>query len=147
MKTISLAILAAVALAFFAGAQQTQPSILNTPVQYNPINSYTTAATNTTAVVTITGVAGQRVRIYSVSLWCGGAPGSGLRPALQITDAGNLIYAQPGGMNTTADVYPIGDYHWLPGLTFSAAGTAVITGNPGNVCTGGTFMNVQADQF
>jgi hypothetical protein len=40
----------------------------------------------------------------------------------------------------------VGDYHWLPGLTLSIGGTAIITGNnPG--CTGGSFMNVQADRF
>ncbi len=146
MKTITL-VSALIALALFSSAQQTQPSIHNTPVQYNPLNSYVTAAGSSTAVLTITGVAGQRVRLYSISIWCGGAPGSGLRPSVQITDAGNMIAALPGGMNTSADVYPIGDYHWLPGLTFSTAGTAVVTGNAGNVCTGGTFMNVQADQF
>lgn len=126
---------------------QEQPSILVNNNQYNPVNSYTTGAGSSTAVATITGVAGQRVRLYHVSVWCGGAPGSGFRPSVQVTDAGSLVINEAGGMNTSADVYPIGIYTFTPGYAFSSGGTVVITANAGNVCTGGTFMNVQADQF
>jgi hypothetical protein len=68
-------------------------------------------------------------------------------PAIQITDAGNLMFQTPGGARTTADVYPVGVSQFNPGLAFSVASTVVITANPGGGCTQGTFLNVQADQF
>lgn len=147
--TKSLVLVAVSCLLFVLNvpAQITQPPLLNTPVQYAPVNSYIEATGSNTAVATITGVTGQRVRIYSVTVWCGGAPGSGIVPSLRITDAGNLIFSGPGGKSTTADVYPVGKYFWLPGLTLGSGSTAVITANSGNVCTQGTTMSVQADQF
>lgn len=134
-RTIALSLLLAILSPAFASAQ--------VPAQINPQNSYTVASGSNTAQVTITGVAGQRVRLYSIDIYCGGA--TTIIPAVQVTDAGNLALDKPGV--TTAQQNQAGSYRWLPGYAFSLGGTVVITGNPGTVCTGGTFMTIQADQF
>lgn len=126
--------------ASFADAQQ-----LNTVVQRSPQNSRVTAAGSDTAVITIVGVAGQRVRLYAVDIFCGGATAT-IIPAIQITDESVLVLDKPG-VTVSNENHPAGTYRWFPGYTFSPGGTVVITGNPGNVCTGGTFLTIQADQF
>lgn len=112
--------------------------------QINPQNSYTQVSGINPATVTITGVAGQRVRLYQVSLICN-TTGATAVPVLYVTDAGNtaILYGplSPGGSNVN------GIYKWEPGFAFSVGGTIVITGNYGAGCSGGTTMVVQADQF
>lgn len=114
------------------------------PVQYNPVNSYTQVSGSSSAVVTISGVAGQRVRLYSIGINCT-TTGSSTIPVVLIQDAGNTMWASPPTTKSSTSV--MGFYHWSPGFAFSTGGTVVITGNYGGGCAGGTAMTVQADQF
>lgn len=137
-------------IALFAlslAAQQTQPAFLNTPVQYNPQNFVQGVAGNATASVTITGVAGQRVRINSIAAICGTA-GTALIPTIVVTDSGaaNPIIS----ISTTTisgESTPIRFRTWSPGFAASVGGTVTISGNVGGACTGGTTILVEADQF
>lgn len=144
LLTVALLLLASAT----AAMGQTQPPILDTPVQTNPQNFYVSAggSNSNSVTATITGAAGQRVRLYSVKIWCGGSPGSSTVPAVQVTDGGALAINLPGRV-VSNETFPVGDYRWLPGQSFTAGNTVVVTGNPGGGCTQGTEMNVQADQF
>jgi hypothetical protein len=163
MNRLLGAILAVLCLLGPASAQVTSP-VPNQPVQFNPINSFTVSATSFgTAVVTIPGVQGTRIHLYSVRIWCGANPGDNppttLIPAVLVTDAGVSVSVLPGifftaGPAQAGTVYrqfPLGDYRWSPGLTMGVGTTVVITGNNGNACGTAsgqfTFMSVQADQF
>lgn len=138
-------------IALFAlslAAQQTQPALLNTPVQYNPQNFVQGAAGNAAATVTITGVAGQRIRIYSIAAICGTA-GTSLVPTIVVNDS-NTPSNPPISIATTTisgESNPIRFRTWFPGFAISVGGTATIYGNYGGACTGGTTLLVEADQF
>lgn len=114
--------------------------------QVNPLNSYTSAAGSASATVTIAGVTGQRVRVYSVSVWCGGVAPN-IAPALRITDGGATFYFDLPGIVYTNQDHPVNRYQWFPALAFPLGGSVTIIGNIGNACTQGTFMSIQADQF
>lgn len=149
MKNFFLTLAMFVSFISPAFAQQTQPPVLDTPVQYsvNSRNTYAESSVGGSVAVTINGVSGQSVRLYSVKIWCSTSPQINRIPSVRITDnSSNLLLALPSIAVTNQDV-PVGDYNWLPGWTFAPALTVVITGNAGLACTGTTFINVQADQF
>lgn len=129
-----------------AVAQQMQPPVLETPVQYSAQNFVQGAGGASTSIVTITAVAGQRVRIYQVSVVCNTAGGN-LVPTVTVTDGASGVFASFGAQVINNITTPIFTYRWNPGLTLPSGTTAVISGNVGGACTGGTTLNIQADQF
>lgn len=158
------ALLALVAFLFTVVAASAQQPIPNQPVQFDPINSHVVSATPAgPAVVTIPGIVGRRIHVYSVTIWCGANPGASppttVIPVVQIMDGGVLVFATPSTFYTSGPAqagvvyqqFPVGHFHWSPGLTAGLGATVVITGNAGGACGGSsgqfTFMSVQADQF
>lgn len=138
MKRIVSALLLSILLASGFAEGQT--------LQVNPQNFYVTAAGANTAVVTILGIAGARVRLYSVSVWCGGVAPN-IAPALRIDDNAVTFYFDLPGIVYTNQDHPVNRHSWYPALAMPVGGTVRITGNIGNACTQGTFMSIQADQF
>lgn len=63
MKRFIFAALAVLISVVPVSGQQMQPPVLETVVQYNPVNSRVFASGSNVATVTISGVTGQRVRI------------------------------------------------------------------------------------
>lgn len=147
MKKVFLTLLALVILVSPAVAQQTQPPVLDTPVQYNSINTSANAGgTSNAATVTISGVSGQRVRVYWVAVQCG-ATNTNQIPTLIVSGSTSGALFNTSGNVITGVTYPVGQYRWLPGLTFPVGDTVTITGNTGGACSSGTLVHVQADQF
>lgn len=120
-------------------------SLLGQSQQINPQNSVTGVAGNATATVTITGVTGQRVKIYAIGVVCNTA-GSTLTPTVVVSDGANTLLSLASSTDS-AKTTPTHFYQFNPGLTASAGGTVVIQANVGGACTGGTTVTIQADQY
>lgn len=146
MKRFFIVLAALLVLAGPAFGQQAQPPVLDTVVQYNPVNLRASAAGSNTATITITGVTGQRVRIYWVTVQCLATPTT-LVPTIVLTDVGASAVLFSTSSQTSPVTNPVGEYHWLPGLTFGVGNTVTVDGNTGGACSGGTLITVQADQF
>lgn len=128
-----------------ANGQQVNVTKLPASVGFAPVqtgslfNSRTVSAANTATVVTITGVANQRIHLYKLQTRCSNG-GS----FLTIADGATTIYETDGGTITAGTQYQ--NFEWNPGLTFTSGQNAVITVaacGTGNI----SVTTVQADQF
>jgi hypothetical protein len=138
-------ILLVLSLCLFAVGQQREPKVLNNHAPRNPMNILAGVSGLDTAIATIPGIAGRRVRIYSITAVCN-SPGSTTVPTIIVRDAGRTIVSNPN-QSIGNEIPPIRPLHWQPGLTASPGGDVVVMANYGAACGGGTTLSVQADQF
>lgn len=132
-----IALTIAAASAFAIGTTTLDRSQFKVTAQAGTLlNSFTTGADDTAVVVTLTGVAGQRIHLYSLDARCSN-PGTG-----QVTIADGSILFQTAAGVITEDIR----YMWQPGLTANTGATMSITLGTCGVGNTGTLM-VQADQW
>lgn len=112
------------------------------PVQAGTLfNSQTTGAATTAVTVTITGISGYRVHVYSVEARCN--TGAATTTGITLTDAGNTKWTTgPTDVPAAATNYR---RPWTPGYTAADGASVVLTLA---ACSAGTgTLIVQADQF